>query len=289
MQYWLPHWRIVQLCKITLADGTVGWGETIPNYTWAKVPEDIEDRIVGRAVGDLLWEDALGAGVQQALFDAVGKVLGAPAYRLLGHQGPHVVSAVVVGDGHAGRGLGAPVCGRGSRRVIPLPSSRRADLYDLHACIEAIVEAVPPQFKLDLDFNGTLANAASAVEFLAALEQYPQVAMIETPIPQGDVAGNAQIRNHIRRPLAMHYGSPPILTTLQEDVAERLCGLRWRSRHRPAIRGRRRGQQALLAPARRHGHYHYVGRSLRRSLSPEQMAGHYLHEHLGKPAFGRPH
>ena len=44
--------------------------------------------------------------------------------------------------------------------------------------------------------------------------------MIETPIPQSDVAGNAQIRNHIRRPLAMHYGSPPILTTLQEDVAD---------------------------------------------------------------------
>ena len=135
MQYWLPHWRIVQLCKITLADGTIGWGETIPNYTWAKVPEDIEDRIVGRAVGDLLWEDALGAGVQQALFDAVGKVLGAPVYRLLGtkvrtwcplswwaspvgHQGPHVVSAVVVGDGHAGRRLGAPVRRRRRARLF---------------------------------------------------------------------------------------------------------------------------------------------------------------------------
>ena len=35
MKYWLPHWRIIQLCKITLSDGTVGWGETIPNYTWA--------------------------------------------------------------------------------------------------------------------------------------------------------------------------------------------------------------------------------------------------------------
>ena len=84
MQYWLPHWRIVQLCKITLADGTVGWGETIPNYTWARVPDDIEDRIVGRAAGDLLWEDSLGAGVQQALFDAIGKALGTPAYRMLG-------------------------------------------------------------------------------------------------------------------------------------------------------------------------------------------------------------
>ena len=44
--------------------------------------------------------------------------------------------------------------------------------------------------------------------------------MIESPIPQGDVAGNKQIRQRINRPVAMHYGSPPILTTLHEDVAD---------------------------------------------------------------------
>ena len=92
--------------------------------------------------------------------------------------------------------------------------------YDLHAAIQAIIEDVPPQFKLDLDFNSTLANAANAVKFLKTLEQYEQVAMIETPIPQGDVAGNKQIRQRINRPIAMHYGSPPILTTLHEDVAD---------------------------------------------------------------------
>ncbi|MYF91986.1 MAG: enolase, partial [Gemmatimonadetes bacterium] len=211
MQYWLPHWRIVQLCKITLADGTIGWGETIPNYTWAKVPEDIEDRIVGRAVGDLLWQDALGAGVQQALFDAVGKVLGAPAYRLLGTKVrtwcPLSWWAMDMPAADWAR-----QCADAVAQGYTTAKLKARTWYDLHACIQAIVEAVPPQFKLDLDFNGTLANAASAVEFLSTLEQYPQVAMIETPIPQSDVAGNAQIRNHIRRPLAMHYGSPPILT-----------------------------------------------------------------------------
>ena len=92
--------------------------------------------------------------------------------------------------------------------------------YDLHDAIGAIIKKVPPQFKLDLDFNATLGNAASAVEFLSTLEQYEQVAMIETPIPQSDVAGNAQIRNRIDRPVAMHFGSPPIITTLTEDVAD---------------------------------------------------------------------
>ena len=27
MQYWLPHWRCGQICKLTMADGGVGWGE----------------------------------------------------------------------------------------------------------------------------------------------------------------------------------------------------------------------------------------------------------------------
>ena len=67
---------------------------------------------------------------------------------------------------------------------------------------------------------GTLDNAANAVAHLKAMEAYPQVAMIESPIPQGDVAGSKQIRQRINKAIAMHYGSPPILTTLAEDVAD---------------------------------------------------------------------
>ena len=51
-------------------------------------------------------------------------------------------------------------------------------------------------------------------------ERYDQVAMIESPIPQGDVAGNGQIHRQISRPIAMHYGQPPIMTALQQDVCD---------------------------------------------------------------------
>ena len=51
MKYWLPHWRIVQICKLTMDNGIVGFGETIPNYTWSKVPDDIKERVVGRQAG----------------------------------------------------------------------------------------------------------------------------------------------------------------------------------------------------------------------------------------------
>ena len=92
--------------------------------------------------------------------------------------------------------------------------------FDLHAAIQAVQEVVPPGFHLDLDYNGTLANSANAIPHLRELEAYPEVAMIETPIPQNDVAGNKQIRNLIARPIAMHYNNPPIETTMKEDVTD---------------------------------------------------------------------
>ncbi len=93
-------------------------------------------------------------------------------------------------------------------------------MYDLHAGIRAILEVIPPQFRLDLDFNGSLVTAAQALPLLKSLEQYEQVAMIETPIPQKDVAGNQQIRRRLNRPIAMHIGDPPIATAITQDVTD---------------------------------------------------------------------
>ena len=219
MQYWLPHWRISQLCKITLDNGVTGWGETLPNYTWAPVPEDIADRVVGRPAAELMWQDDLGSGTQIALFDAVGKTLGVPAYRLLGKKVrewcPIAWWAIDMPPEDWAR-----QCARAVEQGYTAAKLKARPWYDLHAGIQAVLEVVPEQFELDLDFNGTLDNAANAVRFLKTLERYHQVAMIETPIPQGDVAGNAQIRRRINRPIAMHYGNPPIMTTLLEDVAD---------------------------------------------------------------------
>ncbi len=220
MKYWLPHWRISQLCKITLENGVVGWGETMPNYTWAKVPADIAERVVGRNAADLLWDDKLGAGVQMALFDAVGKSLNVPAYRLLGQPKCREWTPISWWAMDMPPADWAEQCAEAVRQGYMSAKLKARTWYDLHAALQAIFDVVPEQFVLDLDFNGTLDNAANAVKFLSTLEPYKQVAMFESPIPQSDVAGNAQIRNRINRPVAMHYGNPPIMTTLQEDVAD---------------------------------------------------------------------
>lgn len=219
MQYWLPHWRISQLCKITLDNGIVGWGETLPNYTWARVPDGVESKLIGRPAAELLWRDELGAGVQMALFDAVGQAIGVPVYRLLGNK-VRDWCPISWWSMDMPPAAWAEQCQHAVEAGYMSAKLKARTWYDLHAALQAIFDVVPEQFLLDLDFNATLDNAANAVRFLKTLERYEQVAMIETPIPHADVAGNRQIRSRINRPLAMHYGVPPIMTTLQEDVAD---------------------------------------------------------------------
>ncbi len=217
--YWLPHWRIVEICEVTLTGGIKGLGETIPNYTWSRVPEDIFDRALGERAADLMWDDSIGAGVQIALFDAVSKSLSVPVHSLLGTKIRDWCpiswwNMDMPPEGWAEECRQAIDAGYTSAKLKARP------WYDLHAAIQAVQEVVPAGFHLDLDYNGTLANSANAIPHLKELERYAEVAMVESPIPQGDVAGNRQIRNRCNRPVAMHFGSPPVETCMREDVAD---------------------------------------------------------------------
>ena len=67
--------------------------------------------------------------------------------------------------------------------------------HDLDEQLAAVAAAVSPHFKLDADFNEMLLGVDVAAPFIARLEaKYPMLAMVESPIPQGDVAGNAALR-----------------------------------------------------------------------------------------------
>ena len=81
-------------------------------------------------------------------------------------------------------------------------------------------EQVDENFKIDLDFNGHLNNASIAVPKLKELEQCPNIAFFETPIPQNDVEGNRRIRQQVHSAIAMHFGNPPIATVVKEECCD---------------------------------------------------------------------
>jgi len=154
-----------------------------------------------------------------ALFDVAGKAAGVPAHRLLGQQVRGWCplswwSIDMPPEDFAAEAERAVELGYTAHKQKARP------WYDVYEQVARTVARVPEYFRLDLDFNGLLVNAGAAVSVLRELEKTPNVAIFESPIPQGDVEGNRRIRSQTRCAIAMHYGSPPIATALARDV----CG-----------------------------------------------------------------
>ena len=211
------NWSLLELCKVTTDTGHVGWGETVIHYTYRRVSSESVARVLGQSPAVLMNDDSLGAGLQMALFDVVGKILEVPVYQLLSTQCRDAVpiswwSIDSSPENWAAEAADAVAQGYTSFKNKPRP------WWDIVAQVEAVAAAVPSDFKLDLDPNGSLRDAATAIPILQKLATYPNVAMFETPIPQNDVEGNKQIRRVVDRPIAMHFGSPPYPTCIREDV-----------------------------------------------------------------------
>ena len=216
----VPGWSIVALCKVETAAGVVGIGETIPDYTWGASGEGKFAQLIGKNLFDYLWDDSLGAGLQMALFDAAGKSLGVPCHRLLGTQYRSTCplswwAQDMKPEEWAAEARAAQEQGFGAMKVKARP------WFDIDKQLEAVSAAVSPYFKLDADFNELLVGEDMAAPLIGRLEEkYANLAIVESPIPQGDVAGNAVLRGKIRSPIAMHFGSPPVMSAIREGVCD---------------------------------------------------------------------
>lgn len=187
------------LFRVELSDGTVGWGDTMGEVN--RVPDvEGQDAVAG------LRSIAHG-GVQMALYDAVGKSLDVPAHALMGRQ---VRSSIALGYWTAEvppEVLGHHVA-EAAAQGYRVYKTKCRPWWDPVAQVEAAAAAVGDSgMKLWLDFNGHLGNCRQALRVLRQLQQYDCVGGFESPIPQRDAAGYAEIRAAIDRPVAAHYGS----------------------------------------------------------------------------------
>jgi L-alanine-DL-glutamate epimerase-like enolase superfamily enzyme len=201
------------------AGGVVGYGEQLINDIVRRTRPTRLEALRGRNVYDLLWEDGVGGGLQQALWDAAGKAAGVPCHRLIG---PQVRDRCLIAwwcrdmpaTDWAAEAQRAVAAGYRAMKLKGRP------WRDVIGQVQAVAAVLPTGIHLDIDFNGTLGNAAEAVPYLQRLQAHPHVSIVETPIPQDDVAGNREIRSKVRLPIAMHFGNPPFITAIQEEVCD---------------------------------------------------------------------
>lgn len=212
-------WHISEVCRVETDAGLVGYGETLPNYTWGRVTDAAVERVRGRAPAECMWDDSLGAGLQMALFDLAGQEAGVPAYRLLGQKVRDWCPLSWWSIDMAPEDMAAE-----AKRAVELGytahKQKARPWWDVVEQVRLTSAVIGPDFSLDLDFNGHLVNAANAVSLLKALDSFPNVQIYESPIPQSDVPGNKRIRSQTRCAIAMHYGQPPIMTAIAEQVCD---------------------------------------------------------------------
>jgi L-alanine-DL-glutamate epimerase-like enolase superfamily enzyme len=215
----IPQWTYFEICKVTLECGVVGFGETMVYYTWGRVSDDAVQRVMGRSAAESMWDDSLGCGLQMALFDAVAKASDVPLYRLLGpkrRDRPFI----------SWWAIDMPAedwvleCKDAQARGYTDFKTKARPWFDLDHQITVLEKTLPAHFKIDFDFNSMLIDSSRAGRYLTMIEKHPHVAIYESPIPQSDVAGNRFLKTQTRVPIAMHYGSPPIMTALKEDVCD---------------------------------------------------------------------
>lgn len=214
------QWRVSEVIRVTTDAGFVGYGETLPHYTWGRVTDEAIARAKGANAATLLGDDSLGAGLQMALYDVVGKANGVPAYRLFNL--PKVRDWCPISwwnidfppEALAEEAQDALAAGYTAFKTKARP------WWDVFEQVEAMSAVTPSHFKLDLDWNDMLLNAGNAVPILQELDRYERTAIYEGPIQQRDVEGYKILRSKVSKPIAMHFGNPPFPTAVREEVCD---------------------------------------------------------------------
>ena len=213
-------WRISEICRVTLDNGVVGVGETLPNYTWGKVQPAAIERAKGKNPMAIMWDDSLGAGLQMAILDAVGKALDVPVYRLLGNKVREACPISWWGIDMSPEDYAAEAKRAHADGYMSAKQKARPAWWDVYSQSKLSAAAVPRNFKFDYDFNEHLNTAANAIQVLKELDKTPNIVIYEEPIPRGDVEGNRRIRQHTRCPIALHYENGEISKHVREEMSD---------------------------------------------------------------------
>jgi len=212
-------WTVFEIIALRTDSDLTGIGETMCYYTWGKVPQEQVDRVVGHSPFEFLWDDDLGAGLQMAIYDLAAKALEVPVYRLFGPKVRDWCPVSWWSNDMSTEDWADEI--REALSLGYLSAKLKARPWRDYAAQVAHLETlVPSDFRFDADFNGFLLNVGHAVPYCRKLAQYPTVHLLETPIPQQDVEGNAMLRQRIALTIAMHYGSPDIDVALRERVCD---------------------------------------------------------------------
>ncbi|MEZ4861115.1 MAG: enolase C-terminal domain-like protein [Caldilineaceae bacterium] len=214
------QWCICEIIRLTTDAGLIGYGETLPHYTWGRVSDEAIERVKGKNAAEFLGDDTLGAGLQMAIYDVVGKALNVPAYRLFNL--PKVREAVPIAwwnidfppEALAEEAKAAVAHGYTALKTKARP------WWDVYEQVAQMGAVTPPHFKIDMDWNQMLINASNAAPVLNELDKQERVALYESPIFQRDTEGQRLLRRKTQKAIALHFGDPPFPVAVRDELCD---------------------------------------------------------------------
>src|SRR6266542_2317950 len=252
--------RQAVLVEVTTDDGLVGWGESgsgmLPRAGALFIRDVLAPLALGEDPFDLArigqrvratldrsgWTGDFGvqawSGLEVALWDIMGKVVGRPVCQLLGGRIREQVMAYATGlyyqpgapDPSAARCEEAQGYVEAGFHAMKMKVGGLAPEDDLQE-VAGIRDAIGEEILLMADANGAYDSRTAALMGLGLEEQ--GVAWFEEPVQRGDLQGYADVRRALRVPITggehlgsldafREYVSRPAVDILQPDIAN--CG-----------------------------------------------------------------
>ncbi|MDE0637814.1 MAG: mandelate racemase/muconate lactonizing enzyme family protein [Candidatus Poribacteria bacterium] len=193
------HGERVYVYRVELSNGVIGYGENLYDESG-----NIE-RLVGQNPFACMNDDSVGFGIQMSLYDAVGKTVGVPASGLIG---PKVRESCPISwwDIDMPPEDWVAEVQESVKRGYTSAKLKARPWRDIFAQVDAVGNAVPADYKLDIDFNGFLRTADNAIPVLQKLDEHPNVAIYESPFYLGtDIEGAARLQEAVQKRIVEHY------------------------------------------------------------------------------------
>ncbi|MFC4427026.1 galactonate dehydratase [Deinococcus navajonensis] len=241
-----PRWLFL---KIDTDEGVSGWGEPVVEgraHTVQAAVNELADLLIGRDPGRIedLWQlmhrggfyrggavfmSAI-AGIDQALWDIKGKVLGAPVHSLLGGQcrDRMRVYSWIGGDRPADVAGAARAAMAAGFTAIKMNATEEMTYLDVPSKIDAVLErvqavrdATSPDFGIAVDFHGRVHLPMARV--LARELDSMRLLFIEEPVLSENLEALREVRRVTTTPLALGerlYSRWEFKAVLQEGLAD---------------------------------------------------------------------
>jgi muconate cycloisomerase len=208
----------VIILRLTVEDGTTGWGEAAPWVVFTGSPEAsfaaldryMRPYVVGQKLSDheAIFADAsravvhcteAKAALDTALYDVTGKLTGMPVWELMGGAAPVAIPlscSIADPDFEADKTL-LERLGDDGVRIVKLKAGFAGPEFDRMRL--GYIRRTHPDMAIRVDYNQGLRRDE-------ALDQLPKVArfapdFIEQPVAAGDWEGMAQLRRLTEIPL----------------------------------------------------------------------------------------